>query len=141
MAEEIRKVGYIVEASDIVFRGYGKGGIDFLTADIETGKYDIITNPPYTLFIEFLTKAMRIAKGKVAMLLPITFLSSQERFELYKQYPPARVYVYTHRICIAKNGKFDDYVAGQNLTIYAWFVWEKDYKGETILRWISTPNR
>ena len=26
--------------------------------------------------------------------------------------------------------------AGTNKEIYAWFVWEKGYKGETVLRWI-----
>lgn len=136
MADVIKSYGYKVEATDLIDRGYGKGNVDFLLAPFQEGRYDIITNPPYSLFLPMIKKALKMAKNKVAMLLPLHFLSSMERLKFYEEHPPVRVYVFSHRICIAKNGKFDDYEAGQNTTIYAWFVWEKDYKGETILKWI-----
>ena len=136
MSEEIKKAGYEVDAFDLVDRGYGTGGIDFLKHDWEVGKYDIITNPPYTAFVPMLEQAMRICRSKVAMLLPLRYLSSKERFEIFRKYPPKSVYVYIERICIAKNGDFANYEAGQNLEIYAWYVWEKGYKGETILKWL-----
>lgn len=136
MSEEIRKAGYQVDAYDLVDRGYGTGGTDFLSNDWEQEKYDIITNPPYTMFVPMLEQAMRICKNKVAMLLPLRYLSSKERFEVFKIYPPKRVYVYVERICIAKNGDFDHYEAGQNLETYAWYVWERGYNGETTLKWL-----
>ena len=136
MAEEIKKAGYEVVASDIIDRGYGKGGVDFITADFPIGVYDIITNPPYSDFIPMLRKAMAICRNKVAMLLPLRYLTSQERYEVFKQYSPKRVYVYIERICIAKNGKFEEYEAGANMEMYAWYVWEKGYEGEPTLRWI-----
>ena len=137
MAEVIKNDGYKVYATDIVDRGYGVGGIDFITADFPIGKFDIITNPPYTLFISMIEKAMAICNKKVAMLLPLRYLTSKERFEVFKKYPPKYVYVYIERICIAKNGKFDEYDAGANLEMYAWYLWEKGYVGEPTLRWIS----
>lgn len=137
MAEVIKNRGYEVYATDIVDRGYGTGNIDFLTADFPVGKYDIITNPPYTLFVPMLEKAMEICNKKVAMLLPLNFLSSKERYEVFKKYPPKSVYVYVERICIAKGGKFEEYESSSNMQIYAWYVWEKGFEGETTLRWIS----
>ena len=70
--------------------------------------------------------------------MPLRYLSSNARYnDIYKNNPPARVYVYQERICIAKNGDFETYNdAGANLEIYAWYIWEKGYVGEPILRWI-----
>ena len=137
MAEVIKQNGYDVYATDIVDRGYGIGNVDFLTDDFPVGKFDIITNPPYTLFVPMVERAMAICNKKVAMLLPLRYLTSKERFEVFKKYPPKYVYVYIERICIAKNGKFEEYDAGANMEMYAWYVWEKGYEGETTLRWIS----
>lgn len=136
MAEEIKKAGYEVDSFDIIDRGYGIGGIDFLKYNWEIGKYDIITNPPYTLFIPMLEQAMRIYKDKIAMLLPLRYLSSKPRYAIFKKYPPSKVYVYIERICIAKNGRFEAYESGMNLEIYAWYVWEKGSTGNTVLKWI-----
>lgn len=136
MAEEIKNAGYEVDSFDIADRGYGVGDVDFLNHDWVVEKYDIITNPPYTLFIPMLERAMSIYKNKIAMLLPLRYLSSKPRYAIFQKYPPARVYVYIERICIAKNGKFEDYESGMNLEIYAWYIWEKEHKGDTILKWI-----
>ena len=136
MAEEIKKAGYLVEACDLIDRGYGRGGVDFITHDFPIGQFDIITNPPYSDFVPMLNKAMAICRSKVAMLLPLRYLTSQERYNCFKQYPPKCVYVYIERICIAKGGKFEEYEAGMNMEMYAWYVWEKGFSGEPILRWI-----
>ena len=141
MAEVIKDEGYSVVASDLVDRGYGQGGVDFLTADFPVGKYDIITNPPYSNVAAFINKALEICKKKVAILMPLRYLSSMERFEtLYRDNPPKYVYCYMNRITIAKNGEFEKYEAGMNLEIYAWYVWERGYCGETILKWINNKN-
>jgi predicted RNA methylase len=101
------------------------------------GKFDIIiTNPPYTLFVPMIEKAMTICHKKVAMLLPLRYLTSKERFDVFQKYPPKYVYVYIERICIAKNGKFEEYEAGMNMEMYAWYVWEKGFEGEPTLRWM-----
>lgn len=136
MAREIERAGYAVDAYDLIDRGYGTGGTDFLSNDWEAGKYDIVTNPPYTDVVAFIRQALKICRNKVAIFMPLRYLSSKERFEVFKQYPPKRVYVYIERICIAKNGDFDNYEAGQNLEIYAWYIWEKGYQGETTLKWL-----
>ena len=38
----------------------------------------------------------------------------------------------------AKNGDFDEMIAGGGSAVaYAWYVWEKGYKGDTILKWFN----
>lgn len=136
MAEAIKQAGYEVEAYDLVDRGYGKQA-DFLTSDFEVNQYDIITNPPYTNIVPFVQRALDLCKQKVAILMPLRYLSSMERYEFYAKYPPCRVYCYVNRICVAKSGRFDLYDASSNMEIYAWYIWEKEYKGETALKWLE----
>lgn len=137
ISEPLKQNGYDVLSSDLIDRGYGIGGMDFLTSKFENDKYDIVTNPPYTLFIPFLLKAIEICHNKVAMLLPVTFLSCKQRCKIYESYPPHTVYVYTDRICIAKNGEFQKYDATINPQMYAWFVWHKGFRGNPTIKWIT----
>ena len=138
MADVIKSFGYNVEAYDIIDRGYGKQG-DFFKIDFPIGEYDIISNPPYDdSLIRIINRCLDICNDKVAMLLPMLYLSGKARYEeIFKKNPPVRVYVYSERINIAKNGDFEQYSdSGANMTIYAWFVWKKGYKGTTELRWL-----
>ena len=142
MSEVIRQNGHEVLSYDIINRGYGNIG-DFYHTDFPKRKYDIITNPPYDNVISLVLRCLEICKDKVALLMPLRYLSSSSRYnELYKKYPPARVYVYQERICIAKNADFKKYSdAGANLEIYGWYIWERGYKGTTELRWISNDKK
>ena len=49
--------GFNVKSTDLIDRGYGETGIDFLA---QTGKFDgdIVTNPPYSLANQFVYKAL-----------------------------------------------------------------------------------
>ena len=138
MSEVIRQNGHNVLSYDIVDRGYGLVG-DFYQVDFPRRKYDIITNPPYDNVIDVVLRCLDICKEKVAVLMPLRYLSSGSRYnELYKKCPPKRVYVYQERICIAKNADFEKYNdAGANMEIYAWYIWERGHKGTTELKWIS----
>lgn len=137
MSEVIKEHGYSVCSYDIIDRGYGNVG-DFFEISFPTGEYDIITNPPYENIIDVILRCLAIYKNKIAMLMPLRYLSSSSRYKaIYNQNPPARVYVYQERICIAKNAEFDLYSGtGTNKEIYAWFVWEKGIH-KTELKWIS----
>ena len=141
IAEVLKQQGYEVVCSDIVDRGYPKTQImDFLCAETIGGggnQNDIVTNPPYKLAAQFVKRALDIsAVGvKVAMFLKIQFLESQERWELFKEYPIKTVYVATKRLKCAKDGKFDE--TESSAMCYAWFVWVKGYKGDTIVKWIN----
>ncbi len=128
--------GYEVKAEDICYRGYGnKKTRDFFT--VTENELDIVTNPPYFCANEFLRHALEISKEKVkiAMLFRLAFLEGQKRYELFKEHPPQRVYVFAKRINCAKNGEFEKY-KGSTIA-FAWFIWEVGYIGSTELKWVK----
>jgi len=51
---------------------------------------------------------------------------------LFQKHPPKFIYVHSKRIQIWKNNE----QGGGNALCYAWFVWEKGFTSDTILRWI-----
>lgn len=133
IADVLENHGHMVIATDVVDRGFG-ARLDFLSWNSPIS-IDIITNPPYNKAQEFVEHALELAKDgvKVAMFLKLTFLEGQKRRELFKKYPPRTVYVSSSRLQCGKNGDF----SGSNAVAYAWFVWEKGCKGETIIKWIN----
>lgn len=138
LVQALRDKGYKVLASDIVDRGcYGSYISDFFGCEHAT--CDIITNPPYSKAKEFVEHALDIvADGrKVAMFLKLTFLESKKRRALFDKYPPARIWVFSERVQCAKNGDFETYKKGVGTAVaYAWYIWEKGFKGQTTVGWI-----
>ena len=142
LAKVFDKYGKLSKASDLVDRGYGVQE-DFLNnLDINFNSNfvydgDIVTNPPYKYAIEFVKQALKVIKNgrKVCMFLRIQFLESKERKQLFKEYPIKTVYVCSSRIDCAINGDFKN--NGGGALCYAWFVWEKGYTGDTVVRWIN----
>ncbi|MCB9047664.1 MAG: NAD(P)-dependent oxidoreductase [Chitinophagales bacterium] len=128
--------GFKVRSSDLIDRGYGKAGIDFLNWD-KSFDGDIITNPPYKYAEEFVRKALSLVPDgrHVIMFLKTLFLESKGRQELFTEYPPKTVYVSSSRIKCAINGDFSQ--SGSSAVSYAWFVWEKGYSGITELKWFN----
>ena len=132
--------GYDVLSSDIVDRGYPNTCVaNFLRTKPHPTKYiprDIITNPPYKYAKEFVEKALKLSMDstKIAMFLKLTFLEGKARRELFDKAPPKYVYVFSGRVNCAKNGDFSK--AESSAVAYAWFVWEKGFKGEPKIRWI-----
>lgn len=116
--------GHNVLSTDLIDRGYGAGGVDFLS---ETRIFDgdIITNPPYKHGKEFVEKALELIRpgNKVAMFMKLTFLEGQSRRDLFKNRPPQAVYVSSARLQCGKNGMFK----GSSTVAYAWFIWRKGY--------------
>ena len=100
--------------------------------------FDIITNPPYSKAMEFVEHALEIVEDgrKVAMFLKIQFLEGKARRALFDKFPPKTIYVSSSRLHCAMNGDFEKY-AKSNAICYAWFVWEKGYTGETVIKWIN----
>ena len=130
MAKELERHGYYVESTDLVDRGFGDSGVDFL---MEYKKRDnIVTNPPYKNALAFVRHATDLANRKVAMLLKLNFLEGVERSEFFKHTPPKRVHVFKRRQALMKNGV--PYVGG--MMALAWYVWEGNHQGDTVIKWI-----
>ena len=142
LSRAIEKAGYSVLSTDIVYRGFGNPeSVDFLDyRDENSFDGDIITNPPYKYALEFVQQALHVVKTghKVAMFLKLTFLEGKKRGSFFKDFPPKTVYVSSSRLLCAKNGEFDKMIAGGGSAVaYAWFVWKKGFKGDTVIKWIN----
>ena len=75
---------------------------------------------------------------KVAMFLKLQFMEGKARKNLFLKYPPKVIYVSSSRLLCAKNGEFEQMIAGGGSAVaYAWFVWEKGHKGKTELQWFN----
>lgn len=139
LSEVLKKHGYRVISTDLIDRGYGIGGIDFLTTTFQPFDGDIITNPPYKYALEFVKKAYdTVTEGhKVAMFLRIQFLEGKERRKFFETTPPKKVIVSTSRLRCALNGDFVRY-GHSNAATYAWFIWIKgSEKTAPIIDWFN----
>lgn len=128
--------GKQVMSTDIIPRGYGSDiSADFLSETVPWDG-DIVTNPPYNLAREFVEKAMELVTDghKVCMLLKLTFMEGAKRESLFAKYPPKRIHVFSRRIACWANGIEAPY---SSAVCYAWFVWEKGYTGDTVIRRIE----
>ena len=145
LSEVLKSHGYKVKSSDVINRGYpDTETLDFLKVNKQDIKQDfsrdIITNPPYRYAKEFVEHALDISmeSTKVAMFLKLTFLESKKRRELFEKYPPKVIYVSSSRLQCAKNGDFNTYSKGVGTAVaYGWFVWEKGFTGDPIVKWIN----
>lgn len=138
LSKVIEQHGYKVISTDLIYRGFGElKPFDFLKDTLEDFKGEIITNPSYKYALDFVKQALNnVQPGrKVAMFLKLQFLEGKKRKEFFKENPPKVVYVSSSRLNCAMNGEFEKYPS--SAVAYAWFVWEKGFKGNPIIKWIN----
>lgn len=144
--------GYEVISTDLIDRGFGKGGVDFFKLRKTLGD-NIITNPPYAFAREWVEHSLELLQPgkKLALFLPIQFLESDSRRPLFNNTPPQTVYVCSNRILCGMNGDFSARDKEGNVIYnkdgtpkkmssakcYAWFVWVKDNYGVPQIKWIN----
>jgi len=135
LSRVLEEEGFEVLSTDLIDRGFGRGNIDFLK-DNRNFEGDILTNPPFKLAKEFVERGVRTLKvgNKLFLFLKIQFLEGQKRKKLFKKYPLKYIYCYSSRQKCSRDGEFEKYSA--TTQFYAWFIWEKGYNKEPIVRWI-----
>lgn len=130
--------GYQVISTDLVYRGFGDPEpLDFLKETLDGFGGDIITNPPYSAGLEFVQRALESIRpgGKVAMFLKVQFLEGQKRGAFFNNTPPRIVYISRSRLACYKNG--DMSVKPERAIAYAWYVWEKGFTGDPVIKWFN----
>lgn len=128
--------GHRVSSTDLVDRGYGESGVDFLM-EWQPRAPNIVTNPPFKLAPQFARNALRLTTGKVALLLKVGFLEGKGRGDLYDVAPFARLWVFRERQTFLKGGSEAVTMNGAGgMIAYGWFVWEHGYTGKPTLGWI-----
>ena len=122
IARVLSRFGLTVIATDLVDRGYGWTGIDFLK--VPPMAPIVITNPPFRLAEEFIAHAVTGAR-LVALLLKSDFWHAARRIALHDRFPPAQELVVTWRL---------DWT-GQKRPMMntTWWVWGDVPKGQWLL--------
>lgn len=135
LSETLKKNGYQVLSTDLIDRGYGTSNIDFLKQK-EKWKGDILTNPPYKYALEFVKKALELLEdgNECIMFLKVQFLEGQERRKFFDKFPPKYIYVNSVRQTCYLNGDMSKKLS--SASCYCWFVWEKGWLGDPIVKWI-----
>lgn len=137
ISNELEKAGYYCRTSDIAeYEGYEHEILNFFDVE-ELWDGDIVTNPPYNLSTDFAVKALKLLKpgAKLALFLRLQYLEGGTRFEeIYKTDPPKIVYIFSNRQTSSKD---DDFTVGSAVA-YVWMVWEKNFKGDPIIKWLKT---
>lgn len=127
-----------IVSTDLIDRGYGQGGIDFLKHDYGRNFDTVITNPPFKFAQEFIEKGLEISNRYVIMFCKIQLLEGVSRRKLFDNSPLKYIYVHSQRQSTWKDGRELDANGKKWSTVMclAWFVWDKEYDGEPIVRWI-----
>lgn len=135
ISKVLAAAGHEVISTDLVARGFGDSRVDFLF-EYQPRAENIITNPPFKLAMPFLRKSLELTPegGKVAFLLRLAFLEGKERGKFFAEQPPQTVYVFSERVHMYSNGESAGKAGG--MIAFAWFVWQKGYRGNTRLAWL-----
>ncbi len=65
-------------------------------------------------------------------------LEGKKRKKLFEKYPPKTIYISSSRLICAQKALFEEMIAGGGSAVaYAWYIWEKGYNGETIIKWCN----
>lgn len=123
----------------VIIRDWFNVNTDMWKKEVWFGRHPkiIVQNPPFKLALEFVQHSLELLdKGELLFSLHrLLFLEGGERFgKLYgNKQKPKYVFVFAKRVsCIAPDvpGK------GQNAMCYAWFMWQKGFRGNTQIKWI-----
>jgi hypothetical protein len=130
----LERHGYEVVSTDLIDRGYGTPGTDYFQ-QARALCPNIITNPPFNVATRWIDHTVGLGADKVALLLRVACLAGSRRRKIYDWQPPARVWVFSKRLTIWRNGIKTSKAGG--VSDFAWFVWDRSYSGPTLTFWID----
>jgi len=123
--------------SNITFHDLHVDNVNFLN---EQEQYDyVITNPPFSLAYEFIQKCKEIVTNEFALLLPLSYLHGKKRYDdiwMDKSFPLKKVYIFTRYPMLGDELREDGKMR-TGMMVYAWYVWDKNYKGNPEIDWID----
>jgi hypothetical protein len=122
-----------VTSRDVADYGYGHVQ-DFLHCE-PSEQYDwVITNPPFKLGEQFISRALGMAREGAAFLVRTTFIESVGRYNrLFSSTPPSVFAQFVERVPMVR-GRLDQFAS--TATGYCWLVWLKDQKEGSKVVWI-----
>lgn len=117
-------------------------GINYKATDLTTGtdflkqmqKWDgdIFTNPPFSLWDDFVMKAKELSENRVIMLGRTNYFGTVSRYNSGIWENLKKVYVF-NRYVDYQTPPRDDGLFHVGALCTGWFIWEKGYTGEPVL--------
>jgi len=138
ISEVIRKYNTNIISYDLVDRDYQDKLVDFLKDDIDKDFDLVITNPPFSLALEFIQKGLEVS-DTVVMLAKIQLLEGQSRSKILQHMGLKEIYGYVSRCNCWRNGWKLNPKTGKEWSgamFMAWYVFEKGYKGKPEYNWL-----
>lgn len=130
MAKVLREAGFEVTEKDIMHNQ------NFLLDEYEYGQYDaVVTNPPFSLYTEFVEKAKQVAPI-VVMLSKVNFFGVQDRYDRGLWEHLKYAYIFTRQIDYQFPIQEDGSCGVGNL-ITGWFCWDMNYDGKSMIDFID----
>jgi len=114
----------------------------------ENVKFDyIVSNTPYKKATDFILKALKVARKKVCLLYPLSYVNGKDRFtRLWNNktlgWSLTKLYVFVRRAMLET--EFPEptgmYYSAKSMMTYTWFIWEPTKSNKPsppVLRWIN----
>lgn len=121
ISQILEAAGHEVTSTDLVARGYGAGGIDFLLEQrAPPGCGLILTNPPFKLMDEFVRHGLRLAPH-VIVLARWAYAEGAKRSDLIDECLD-RVWLGRERLPFMHRNGWSGPVSGNSGAPFAWFV-------------------
>lgn len=131
LARVLESAGHQVVATDKFAWGYGREGVDFLRCRRLLAE-DIVSNPPFSLWYEFVEQAMALRPRKAVFLGRLLLQEGAAIGALFDRYL-VHVHVARRRVNLAPPGAIDK---GHNTKLaFAWYVLRPDKPAADHGRW------
>lgn len=139
ISEVLVAAGHDVTSTDLVARGYGQSGIDFLMETTAPRSVQaIVTNPPFKLADQFVRHGLTLVP-KVVMLLRLAYLEGAARRDIHERI--SRVWLGRERLPFMHREGYDGPKHSNSGAPFAWFVFEREKRDRIVLRHISWRNQ
>jgi hypothetical protein len=146
LSEAAKNRGHNVIPIDIYDWGYDNTRVDdFLSmSGLGSDNFSVLMNPPFSKACEFVEKSFEIGAKKVVCFQRFAWWESRARRAFWNYFPPSKVYICGDRAHCWLHGLKEN-EKGQKLhpetnkamagttTAHAWFVFERDATGGTLL--------
>jgi hypothetical protein len=122
IVKPLEDLGYTVNATDLTT------GHDFLKLEGNCKKKDLVTNPPFFIWDDFVLKSKELGYRKTALIGRTNYLGTYGRYE--NQLFSSLKYIYVfNRYVDYQTPLRDDGLFHVGALCTGWFVWEAKYKG------------
>lgn len=131
----LEESGYKVISTDLIDRGFGEGGRDFLMERALLAP-NIVMNAPFKEADDFALHAIHLGAEKVCVFMRLGWVEGGARYQrLWSRHPPARIWQFVKRQTLWKGGDPNARTTGGVIAL-TWYVWERDFQGSPVFGWL-----